>query len=425
MTAMDLKDLLEQVKGTLEEGFPRSVWVRAEVASLQVRGTPARPGHCYMELCQSSPAGVVAKVRAIAWQYNWMQISRQWRSAVGGDIRPGIKILASVRVNFSEQYGLSLIIENIDPSYTLGDAEQKRRETIARLQRENLLDLQKRLPLSPLPRNLAVISSGTAAGYGDFCHHLQENEYGFRFRVRLFDALMQGDGAPASIADALGRIEDACAESDGDPDALWDAVLILRGGGSALDLGCFDDYGLCAAIARCPVPVFTAIGHDRDTHVADMVAWESVKTPTALADLFVSAFAAEDERICAFGTRLRLAFSARISACETAVERLRGRIRISSVGKVMQHSSAIGALASRIRLSSAGRVMLQMSALERLEARIKAADPRAVLSRGFTLTTDAAGVVRKSSAAFSEGDSINILFPDGTLNCTVNGKRKL
>ena len=408
---LDLKDLLLMVKENLEEGFPEAVWVRAEVASVQVRGTAARPGHCYMELCQSdagtsgfafgSSGAVTAKVRAIAWQYTWLQISQLFRVATGGDIRPGIKILANVRVNFSEQYGLSLIIEDMDPSYTLGDAEALRRETIARLEKEGLMDAQKELPLEPVPYNLAVISSGTAAGYGDFCRHLDENEYGFRFHVRLFEALMQGDAAPASIVDALGRIEDECAGCADNPDEAWDAVLIMRGGGSTLDLACFDDYSLCAAIARCPVPVFTAIGHDRDNHVADMVAWQAVKTPTALADLFISAFAGEDERICAFGTRLRLAFTSRINACETALERMSNRIRLSSAGKVLLHASAI----------------------DKLEARIKAADPRAVLGRGFTLTTDSAGVVRKSSAAFGAGDRINVIFPDGTLNCTVNGKQ--
>lgn len=379
MVAIDLSELLLQVRENLEEGFPEDVWVRAEVASIQVKGTPSRPGHCYMELCDTgqtasggnffgSSSAVTARVKAIAWQYNWLQISRRFRDATGGDIQPGISILANVRVNFSEIYGLSLIIEDIDPSYSLGDAEARRRETVARLVREELMDAQKELPLSTLPRNLAVISSASAAGYGDFCRHLEQNEYGFCFNVTLFEAMMQGEEAPASIIAALNNVGTG-----------YDAVLILRGGGSTLDLACFDDYDLCAAVARFGTPVFTAIGHDRDSHVADLVAWQSVKTPTALADLFISAFAEEDERICSFGTRLRQAFSSRINDLEMAVERL--------------------------------------------EARIKAADPRSVLKRGYTLTTDSDGRVRKTAASFEEGDVINILFPDGTLNCTVNGRK--
>ena len=397
---MDLKDLLLQVRQTLSDDFPESVWVRAEVASMQVKGNATRPGHCYMELCQSGPDGITAKVRANIWQYNWIQISRLFRAATGEEIRPGIKVLVCARVNYSELYGLSLVIDAIDPSYTLGDAEAKRRQTIARLESEGLMDCQKELEIPAVPYSLAVVSSASAAGYGDFCRHLEENEYGFRFRVDLFEALMQGESAPESIIDALGRIEDSCAESADNPSKAYDAVLILRGGGSVLDLSCFDDYALCAAIASCPLPVFTAIGHDRDTHVADLVCCHAVKTPTALADLFVSAFAEEDERICAFGTRLRVAFSSRLTALEAGLERQR----------------------ARILQACAGKVMLQTASLDRLEARIREADPRSVLKRGYTLATDASGVVRKSASAFKAGGKINVMFPDGTLNCTVNGK---
>lgn len=397
---MDLKDLLEQVKMTLADEYSESVWVRAEVASMQVKGSAARPGHCYMELCQSGRDGIVAKVRANIWQYNWIQISRLFRATTGDDIRPGIKVLVCARVNYSELYGLSLVIDDIDPAYTLGDAEARRRETIARLEEAGLTDLQKQIPLPAVPYSLAVISSPTAAGYGDFCRHIEQNEYGFRFRITLFEALMQGESAPESITDALGRIEDSCAESADDPSKAYDAVLILRGGGSVLDLACFDDYSLCAAIALCPLPVFTAIGHERDSHVADLVACQAVKTPTALADLFISAFAEEDERICAFGTRLRVAFSSRLTSLENALERQR----------------------ARMLQAAAGKVMLQSAAVDRLEARIREADPRNVLRRGYTLATDDSGVVRKSAGSFGAGDTIRVMFPDGTLNCTVNGK---
>lgn len=397
---MDLKDLLEQVRMTLADEYSESVWVRAEVASMQVKGSAARPGHCYMELCQSGRDGIVAKVRANIWQYNWIQISRLFRATTGDDIRPGIKVLVCARVNYSELYGLSLVIDDIDPAYTLGDAEARRRETIARLEEAGLTELQKQIPLPAVPYSLAVISSPTAAGYGDFCRHIEQNEYGFRFRITLFEALMQGESAPESITDALGRIEDSCAESADDPSKAYDAVLILRGGGSVLDLACFDDYSLCAAIALCPLPVFTAIGHERDSHVADLVACQAVKTPTALADLFISAFAEEDERICAFGTRLRVAFSSRLTSLENALERQR----------------------ARMLQAAAGKVMLQSAAVDRLEARIREADPRNVLRRGYTLATDDSGVVRKSAGSFGAGDTIRVMFPDGTLNCTVNGK---
>lgn len=365
--AIDLAELLEQVRFELEDKFPEPVWVRAEVASVQVKGSASRPGHCYLELCQTDAGGaVVAKVHAIIWQYNYLQISALFKAATGEPLRAGMKILASATVNFKEQYGLSLIIDNIDPSYTLGDAEAQKRETIARLESEGLMDLQKELALPPLPYRIAVISSATAAGYGDFRRHLMENEYGFVYDITLIEALMQGDGAPASIEAALAQV-----------DGRFDAALLLRGGGSVLDLACFDDYTLCAAIARCPVPVLTAIGHDRDYHVADMVASDFVKTPTALADVFIDAFAAEDERISQIARRLQLLAGGRISEMENRVSML--------------------------------------------ESSIFAADPRKVLSRGYTLVTDSRGVVLKSAGAASASGRIRILFSDGQVDAEVIG----
>ena len=251
------------------------------------------------------------------------------------------------------------------------EQELEKRRTIAKLEAEGLLDKQKELVPAALPYALAVITARDAAGYGDFSRHLHGNEYDFVFRTDLFEATMQGPAAPESIVDALDRIE-----SSG---KAYDAVLILRGGGSVLDLTCFDDYGLCWRIANCPVPVYTAIGHDRDRHVADMVAHVSVKTPTALADEFIDCYMAEDERISAFGVRLRLAFLNKVNA-----------------------------LSSRVDL---------------LEARILAADPRTILKRGYILAADARGRVLKSADAASPGDSISLMFADGTLDCEVKGRR--
>ena len=267
---------------------------------------------------------------------------------------------------------MSLTVDELDPELTLGEQERLRRETIARLEAEGLLDRQKTtLSLPDLPYALAVISAPTAAGWGDFRRHLTENEYGFRFRVDLFEATMQGEAAPESISDALDAVM-AAKEP-------YDAVLILRGGGSNFDLACFDDYGLCFNIANCDIPVFTAIGHDRDHHVADLVAWQDVKTPTALADLFLDAYMAEDERISGYITRLRLAFVNKLNA-----------------------------MSSRVEL---------------LSSRIKAADPRGILSRGYALATDGRGVVLKQAGPVQVGDRVNVLFADGQLNCTVDGKK--
>ncbi len=363
MDYIDLQELQARLREEIEESFPERVWVRAEIASVQAKAG----GHCYLDLCQNEDGRIVARARAVIWRNRFLPLRAYFREATGCDLAVGMELLLRVQVSYSELYGLTLVVEEIEPQFTLGAAELQRRRTLEKLAADGLLDRQQELRPSLLPYRLAVISARDAAGYGDFCRHLADNPYGFVFAPELFEATMQGADAPASIVDALERVE--CAREP------YDAVLILRGGGSALDLACFDDYGLCFAIANCPVPVFTAIGHDRDVHVADQVAFEAVKTPTALADRFVEAVAAEDERISAFGNRLRMAFHARIAAME-------------------QQLAALG-------------------------ERIRRADPRGVLSRGYTLVTDARGVVVKSATALPPGTHFRLLFADGTVEAVA------
>ena len=362
---VDLLTLQRDLREGIEELFPDRLRVRAEVSSVSEKG-----GHCYLELCQTVNGKLAAKARAVIWRDKYGFLSHMFREATGQSLQAGMTILARAQVTYSELYGLTLYIDDLDPAMTLGEQERIRRETVAKLEAEGLLDRQKQLCPADLPYALAVISADTAAGWGDFRHHLMENEYGFRFRVDLFEATMQGEAAPASISDALDAVATAKRR--------YDAILILRGGGSSLDLSCFDDYGLCFNIANCDIPVYTAIGHDRDRHVADLVAYQAVKTPTALADLFLDRYQEEDEMISGYITRLRLAFVNKLNA-----------------------------MTSRVEL---------------LASRIKAADPRGILARGYTLATDARGVVLKSAGAVAPGDKVNVLFSDGQLNCTVDGK---
>ena len=362
MEYVDLLTLQSAIKDGLTELFPESIWVKAEIAAVQVRMN----GHCYLDLVQSEDGRQLAKVKAVIWKSKFPLLRAFFKDATGKDLEVGQQILVQAEVNYSELYGLSLVIDDINPEFTLGDAELKKQQTIKMLQDEGMMDLQQKLELAAIPYRLAVISAPDAAGFGDFKRHLTENQYGFYFEVDLFPAAMQGEKAPESIADALGAVEAAGG---------YDAVLILRGGGSNLDLACFDDYGLALAIAQCPIPVFTAIGHDRDYHVADMVAYRFVKTPTALADEFISMYMDEDERVGNLGARLARAFAAKIQQ--------------------------------------------RLSALEELDRRIKAADPRAVLRRGYTLAVDSNGRVIKSAAAVHKGDSVSIMLSDGTLTAKI------
>ncbi len=437
---IELLELQQIIKAGVEDSLPGPVRVRAEVASIQHKAN----GHCYLELCQSDNRGLTAKVRGIIWKSRAEVLLGKYAEATGAPLQPGMAIIMEVQVNYSELYGVSLIIEDIDCQATLGEAELRRRQTLERLEKEGLLDLQKEFALPALPYSLAVISARDAAGYGDFRRHLLENEYGFAFEVTLFEATMQGDSAPASIISALQRIlngnghnsersdrgsfegtsprplgvqgdEELLRSSfegtsprplgvQGDEERLrssqYDAVLILRGGGSVLDLACFDDYDLCAAIATFPVPVCTAIGHDRDSHAADRVSCISVKTPTALADLFIDAVAAEDERITSLQTRLRLAINAKLARMEDGINSIEHRVKFALVHLLTAADAS----------------------LSKLETRIVSANPRILLQRGYSLVTGPTGALLRSADGAVPGDRINVLFPDGTLNCTVNGK---
>ena len=362
---IDLLTLQTEVRQALESSFPARIWVRAEVSAVKVRSG----GHCYLELSQTDESGLVAKASAIIWASKYRVLGPYFESVAGTPLQPGLTVLLRVQVNYSQLYGFSLIVDDIDAVCALGEKEKARLATIERLKKEGLIDRQKTLEMTALPYRLAVVSAPDAAGYRDFERHLKGNAYGFVFETVLFEAVMQGASAPDSISMAIGE-----AASAGIP---FDARLVLRGGGSNLDLSCFDDYRVAAAIASCPVPVLTAVGHDQDFHICDMVAWRFVKTPTALADTFIDIYADEDQYISSFAGRLKTAFLNKIS--------------------------------------------LMSSRVDVLESRIAGADPRRILERGYALVVDAGGVVMKNAAGHSAGDNIKVMFADGTLDCRVAG----
>ncbi|MGN0191058.1 MAG: exodeoxyribonuclease VII large subunit [Candidatus Cryptobacteroides sp.] len=360
---LDLLELQILVREGLENLFPEKLWVKAETASVNAK----LGGHCYLELVQTRDGAVVSKVRATIWAARWKVIKPYFESVTGSSLAPGMEILIQVQVSYSEVYGFSLSVTDINPEFSLGKKEAMRRETIRRLQQEGLWDLQKSLSLSALPYRFAVISSADAAGYGDFTRHLIDNQYGFVFDLQLFPSSMQGADCPGSIASAIDLVSARVAD--------FDAVLILRGGGSALDLDCYDDYAMASAIARCPIPVLTAVGHDRDCHICDMVSYAYLKTPTALADEIIGIFEAEDARLSEFASRMKLAFANRISQMELK--------------------------------------------LQNLLTRIVSADPRNILKRGYVLVADGRGVVARSASAFSEGDRVKLMFADGQVEADI------
>ena len=386
---IDLFEFQTRLKQGIECLFPTRLWVKAEVSAVKARNG----GHCYIELSQSDEKGLVAKANAIIWASRYRFIAPYFESVTGSPISEGMMILVEVQANYSQLYGFSLIINDIDPEYSLGIKELERQKTIGRLEKEGLMALQQELSLPLLPYRLAVISAEDAAGYRDFTRHIAENPYGFEVSLELFPALMQGPECPQSIVAAMDAVLESGVE--------YDAVLILRGGGARLDLACYDDYGLASVIAQYPLPVLTAIGHDQDFHVCDMVAYEYLKTPTALADFILSIYEDEDARLSSFQTRMRLAFGGRISAMESSLDVLR----------------------SRIRGTFALKMAAMESALQVLQARINASDPRKVIERGFALVLDADGRVVKGAEGRKTGDKVSMMFADGTIDCLIENVR--
>ena len=386
---LELKELLARVKEGVEDAFPDRYWVKAEIGSW----SPKANGHCYLTLTQSDRGKPVADIRAMIWKWNYPQLKAFFEQESGQPLQAGITVLVRVQVSFSEMFGFSLFIDDIDPAFTVGEQALAKKKAIEKLTAGGYLEMQQELVLPRLPYHLAVITSKTAAGYGDFRRHLLENEAGYAFRLDLYEALMQGEQAPASIIAAL-------AEAQENP---CDAILILRGGGSEMDLACFDDYDLAVAIATCAAPVVTAIGHDRDFHIADLVANRSVKTPTALADLFLDAYAAEDALLDDLQARVRRAVADRVNAMVRKVD----------------------SLAQRLRFAAGARIDRARAALDLKEALIKASDPRKILSMGYALVTGGDGKVLKSVAPVAAGDRIGVRFADGTIAAVVQEVKQM
>ena len=380
---LELSELLARVKEGVEEAFPDRYWVKAEIGSW----SPRANGHCYLNLTESDNGKPIADIRAMIWKWQFPQLKAFFERETGQTLQAGITVLVRVQVNFSEMFGISLFIDDIDPAFTVGEQALAKKKAIEKLTAGGYLEMQQELALPRLPYRLAVITSKTAAGYGDFRRHLLENEAGYAFQLDLYEALMQGEQAPASMISAL-------LEAQEQP---YDAILILRGGGSEMDLACFDDYDLAVAIATCPVPVVTAIGHDRDFHIADLVANRFVKTPTALADLFLDAYAAEDALLDDLETRVRRAVAERVNAMVRKVD----------------------ALAQRLRFTAGARIDRELAALALKEALIKSSDPRKILSMGYALVTGPSGKVLKGVAPLAVGDRIGVRFADGAVKAAV------
>lgn len=382
---ISLLELQERIRRGIEGAVPHQVWITAEIG--EIKNHPS--GHCYLDLVdyKEGERGVAAKARGVIWSSAWRMLQPYFLSAAGVPLSKGLNVLLKVQANFSAVYGLSLNILDIDPSFTVGELELRRQQTIKRLQQEGCMEMNAQLQLPPLPRRIAVISSATAAGYRDFMNHLHKNEYGFRFSTELFPAQMQGQEAPESIIVALDKI----AEREGE----FDVVAILRGGGAAMDLLCFDDYSLAVNIAQFPLPVITGIGHDHDYHIADMVANTWLKTPTAVADYFVDIFVQQEQYLMHLFQRISLTLAHKIST---------ERHRLLTL-----HNTLVQNVAN---LLSCRRQQLEM-----LRLKVEAADPARILGSGFAIV--AVGEKRAGAEDIVEGARVKMVLGDGEVEFVV------
>jgi exodeoxyribonuclease VII large subunit len=291
---LTLSELNRKINDAVKISFPDDLWIVGEISEMRISSS----GHCYMEIIEkdSDSDNILAKQRANIWSYTFRMLSPYFESSTGYKLSSGLKILINVQVEFHEIYGLSLNIKDIEPDYTIGDLTRKKREIILRLQREGVIDMNRNLSFPLVPQRIAIISSATAAGLGDFQSSLHNNSYGFRFHTELFQAIMQGEKAEESIIEALERIFEKENE--------FDAVAIIRGGGATSDMECFNNYNLAYHIAQFPVPVLTGIGHERDETITDIVAHRSLKTPTAVAEFLIDALDSFFELIISFQERL-------------------------------------------------------------------------------------------------------------------------
>ncbi|GAB3535868.1 hypothetical protein GCM10027443_25420 [Pontibacter brevis] len=319
---LSLHQLHQQIREELEMAFPESYWVVAEVAQVNA---DRRKGHCYLTLVDKGDDArqMLAQARATIWSSRYQMLGRYFEEKTGQPLKAGLKVLFQATVRFHELYGLSLDIVNIDPNYTIGDLARQRQETLKRLEAEGLMEANKSIELDLVPQRLAVISSATAAGYQDFIHQLQNNSFGYSFHTTLFPATVQGNEAPASVKRAMalaGKYKDR-----------FDAIVLIRGGGSQTDLSCFDDYAIAAAIGHSPLPVLTGIGHERDESISDMVAHTRLKTPTAVANFLIDRFRSAEEYNESLLDSIRMFSAQQLKVTDGLLERV--SMRISSQTK--------------------------------------------------------------------------------------------
>lgn len=424
-----LYELNNMASVAIGSALPDKYRVAAEISELRENSS----GHCYMELVQKDEQGrTVAKARANIWAATYRKLRPFFEYSTGMTLKAGIKVLVCVKVAFDPLYHYSLTVWDIDPAYTIGDMAMRRTMILKQLQDEGVIDDNKHLELTPVPQRIAVISSATAAGYGDFCDQLKRNSKGYIFYPVLFKALMQGDQSAESVIEALNRIYNNID--------LFDCVVIIRGGGATSELNCFDSYELAVNVAQFPLPVIVGIGHERDITVLDYVANQSVKTPTAVAEFLISRANANYEYLNELSGEIteRIKNSLydnriRLNAIEMAIpahisKRVeRERMKLSQFGNKI--ASEVNTKITKAKVNSAilstsiknciERVIeREKSKLSLIENNINLSSPDRILKRGYSIAIKDGRAI-KSINEIKNYDNIDIMFADGTASAEI------
>lgn len=452
-----LLELNKSIQEQINLGFPKNLWVIAEVSELKVN----RNGHCYVELIEKDAVNdhIIAKSRATIWAFTYRMLRPYFESITGRDLSPGLKLLVQVKVEFHELYGFSLNITDIDPNYTLGDLAQKKAEILNQLNADGVINLNKDLDFPQVPQKIAIISSETAAGFQDFMDQLENNVYGFKFYTKLYQSVMQGNQAENSIIIALEKIYEQ--------EDFFDLVVIIRGGGSQADLSCFDSYLLGANIAQFPLPVITGIGHEKDESIADVVAHKKLKTPTAVAEYIIEKTARFEEGIVNIQETVLDLFFDQVQVQREKLNQL-ARITVPSVKNSLSnqhhkltltleklktntflytkvkdtnlkqlkkylpqitrkliHRNQEMMLASVIKLKTNCHFIVksESKSLKNAENRLSLLDPKNILKRGYSITYHK-GEVLKDSRTVRPEDDIKTKLLSGTIRSKVKGKKE-
>jgi exodeoxyribonuclease VII large subunit len=410
-TTFRLYELSAIIKNAIGDALPETYWVVAEIAEAKLN----QKGHCYLELVEKEDDKTVAQVKANIWAYDYRKLILKFRTATNDSLKPGMKVLLLVSVNFHEVYGLSLTVRDIDPAYTMGEMALKKREVIERLTKEGIIGLNKRLALPAVPQRIAVISSPTAAGYGDFFDQLDRNPYGYRFIHILFPALMQGAGAEQSITSALKTVYERRDS--------FDVLVIIRGGGSAIDLNCFDSYALASQVAQFPLPVITGIGHEKDDTVVDLTAHTKIKTPTAVAEFLISGFRSFEETVTEIENRI-IKYTERLLRDESyRLTDVTQRLNFISIKLTTYLCNSLEDSEKDLRSSAKQFIEKTVSRVDTLEKIARLLDPVNVLRRGYS-STEHRGKILKDTSLLRKGDVINTRLYKGSITSVVDNTRE-